>query len=188
MRKTIARRLVEAKREIPHIYLTADATVDALYEMREQINELGDGKDQASTTWWSRRWRWRSPRARGQRVVDGRRASCATARVDVGVAVSLPDEGSITPVVRDADQKSLGAIAAETARSPSGRAPRSSSPRSSRAARRRCRTSACSASREFVAIINPPESVILAVGATEKRAVVVEKRAADATRSRLRGA
>src|SRR5439155_21896251 len=44
MRKTIARRLVEAKREIPHIYLTADATVDKLVDMREQINEVGDVK------------------------------------------------------------------------------------------------------------------------------------------------
>src|SRR5262245_34096367 len=44
MRKTIARRLVEAKREIPHIYLTAEATVDKLTAMREQINEIGDVK------------------------------------------------------------------------------------------------------------------------------------------------
>src|SRR5262249_14364384 len=44
MRKTIARRLVEAKRDIPHIYLTADATVDKLFAIREQINEAGDVK------------------------------------------------------------------------------------------------------------------------------------------------
>src|SRR5262249_17571894 len=44
MRKTIARRLVEAKREIPHIYLTAEATVDKLLQMREQLNEIGDIK------------------------------------------------------------------------------------------------------------------------------------------------
>src|SRR4029079_18993507 len=44
MRKIIAKRLVEAKREIPHIYLTAEATVDRLLQMREELNELGNGK------------------------------------------------------------------------------------------------------------------------------------------------
>src|SRR5438105_3499239 len=44
MRKTIARRLVEAKREVPHIYLTAEATVDRLLALRTEMNESGGAK------------------------------------------------------------------------------------------------------------------------------------------------
>jgi pyruvate dehydrogenase E2 component (dihydrolipoamide acetyltransferase) len=173
MRKTIARRLVEAKREIPHIYLTVDCDAERLMELREQLNEAGEVKVSVNDL---------VVKALAVALVRVPEANVSWTEggllrhggVHVGMAVSLPDNGLITPVVRDADRKSIGALARET-RSLAERA---------RAKKLRPEEFAGGSAtvsnlgmfgiREFVAIINPPESVILAVGATEKRAVVVE--------------
>ena len=100
---------------------------------------------------------------------DRARRSSSTRRVDIGMAVAIED-GLITPVVRDADKKSIGpdrrARSSELAER--ARASASSSPRSSPARRSRCRTSACSAIERFAAIINPPEAGILAVGTSAR--------------------
>ena len=94
------------------------------------------------------------------------------ARVDIGMAVAIED-GLITPVIRDADKKTIGQIGTE-ARELAGRAPRAqaASPRSTRARRSPSRTWACWGSGDFAAIINPPEGAILAVGNVRKVPVV----------------
>ncbi len=100
--------------------------------------------------------------------------------VHVGMAVSLPDNGLITPVVRDADVKSIGALARET-RSLAERArAKKLKPEEFAGGSATVSNLGMFGVREFVAIINPPESVILAVGTTEKRAIVVEKDGKDA--------
>src|SRR5262249_50797486 len=113
MRKTIARRLVEAKQSIPHIYFTAEATVDRLLEMREQLNDLGDVKVSVNdlvVKALAIALR-RVPDANVSWSTDGGEPKIVRhGRVDIGIAVSLP-EGLITPVVRGADVKSIGAIA-----------------------------------------------------------------------------
>jgi pyruvate dehydrogenase E2 component (dihydrolipoamide acetyltransferase) len=174
MRKTIARRLVEAKREIPHIYLTMEAGVDKLFAMREQLNELGDVKVSVNDLVVK-------ALALALRKLPAANVSWTAEGIvkhgaaNVGIAVSLPDNGLITPVIRDADLKSIGAVARET---------RSLAERARNKKLQPAEYSGGSATvsnlgmygiKEFVAIINPPESVILAVGTTEKRPVVVEK-------------
>jgi pyruvate dehydrogenase E2 component (dihydrolipoamide acetyltransferase) len=178
MRKTIARRLVEAKREIPHIYLTTECTVDRLMEMREQLNELGDVKVSVNDLVVKALAMalTRVPEANVSWTADG---IVRHGGVHVGMAVSLPDNGLITPVVRDADRKSIGALARET-RSLAERArAKKLKPEEFAGGSATVSNLGMYGVREFVAIINPPESVILAVGTTEKRAVVVEKDGRD---------
>ncbi len=178
MRKTIARRLVEAKREIPHIYLTADATVDKLFAMREQINDAGDVKVSVNdlvikALAIALR---KVPDANVSWTADG---IVRHGGVHVGMAVSLPDNGLITPVVRDADIKSIGTLARET-RSLAERArAKKLKPEEYSGGSATVSNLGMFGVREFVAIINPPESVILAVGTTEKRPIVVEKDGRD---------
>jgi len=178
MRKTIARRLVEAKREIPHIYLTAEATVDKLLALREQINEIGDVKISVNdlvVKALAMALR-RVPEANVSWTADG---LLRHGGVHVGMAVSLPDNGLITPVVRDADQKSIGTLARET-RSLAERArAKKLKPEEYAGGSATVSNLGMYGVREFVAIINPPESVILAVGTTEKRPIVVEKDGRD---------
>jgi len=99
--------------------------------------------------------------------------------VNVGMAVSLPDNGLITPVVRDIDLKSIGAIARET-RSLAERArAKKLQPHEYSGGSATVSNLGMYGIKDFVAIINPPESVILAVGTTEKRPIVVEKDGKD---------
>jgi len=178
MRKTIARRLVEAKREIPHIYLTTECTVDRLLEMREQINEIGEVKVSVNDLVVKALALAlvRVPDANVSWTGDG---IVRHGGVHVGMAVSLPDNGLITPVVRDADRKSIGALARETRSLVERARAKKLKPEEFSGGSATVSNLGMYGVREFVAIINPPESVILAVGTTEKRAVVVEKDGRD---------
>jgi pyruvate dehydrogenase E2 component (dihydrolipoamide acetyltransferase) len=177
MRKTIAKRLVEAKREIPHIYLTADATVDKLVELREQINEAGDVKvsiNDLVVKAMALALR-KQPDANVSWTAEG---ILHHGGVHVGMAVSLPD-GLITPVIRDADVKSIGTLARE-AKSLAERArAKKLQPAEFSGGSATVSNLGMFGVRDFVAIINPPESVILAVGTTEKRPIVVDKNGHD---------
>lgn len=182
MRKTIARRLVEAKREIPHIYLTTECTVDRLMEMREQINEVGDVKVSVNDLVVKALALAlaRIPDANVSWTADGPEAKIVRhGGVHIGMAVSLPDNGLITPVVRDADRKSLGVLARETKSLVERARAKKLKPEEFAGGSATVSNLGMYGVREFVAIINPPESVILAVGTTEKRAVVVEKDGRD---------
>ncbi len=152
MRKTIAARLTEAKQTIPHFYLTMDVELDALLKLREEANAGAPKKGRRSrptssrsTTSSSRRWRSPCSACRrrtrcgpGDRILRFKHS-------DIGVAVAI-DGGLITPVIRNAEQKSLSAISNEMKElAARARATRSSSPPNIRAARRRSPTSACTA-------------------------------------------
>jgi pyruvate dehydrogenase E2 component (dihydrolipoamide acetyltransferase) len=184
MRKTIAKRLVEAKQQIPHIYLTAEANVDRLLALRGELNELRpDAKVSVNDLVVK-------AMALALRAVPDANASwngdsiIKHGRVDVGVAVSIPD-GLITPVVRNADQISIGELSA-TIKELAGRA------RNKRLKPEEYSGGTATVSnlgmfgvREFKAIINPPESVILAVGTTEKKPIVVDDKVVIASRMAL---
>jgi len=185
MRKTIARRLVEAKREIPHIYLTVECDAEKLTELREQLNDAGDTKVSVNDLVVKALAvaLVRVPDANVSWTADG---IVKHGGVHVGMAVSLPDNGLITPVVKDADRKSIGALARET-RSLAERArAKKLKPEEFAGGSATVSNLGMFGIREFVAIINPPESVILAVGTTEKRAVVVQKDGHDAIEIRRR--
>jgi len=177
MRKTIARRLTESSRDVPHIYLTAEATVDRLLELREQTNQALELKISVNDLVV------KALAVALRRVPDANVSWTDSGiirhgRIDIGVAVSVPD-GLITPVVRNADQKGIGHISAEV-KELAGRAKEKKlKPEEYTGATASLSNLGMYGVREFTAIINPPEAVILAVGATEKRSIVVEEDGED---------
>ena len=186
MRKTIARRLSEAKSTIPHFYLSADIELDALLALREQINSAAPKKDGAPAYKVSVNdfvikalavALMRVPEANVS-WTDG--SMLKHKHADVGVAVSIPG-GLITPIIRAAETKTLSAISAEM-KDLAGRA----KTRKLRPAEYEGGTTAVSnlgmfGVKDFAAIVNPPHATILAVGAGEKRAVVKDGAVVAAT-------
>ncbi|MSP24625.1 MAG: 2-oxo acid dehydrogenase subunit E2 [Myxococcales bacterium] len=172
MRKTIARRLTESKRDVPHFYLTIDIDAGAFFELRQRLNQ--DLAPQKVS--------FNDLVVKGVAIAIGRAPEVNAQfagdsmvfhqRVDLSIAVAV-DDGLVTPVIRDADTKSLLAISLEIA---------------SFAERARARTlrvdemtgGTFSISNlgmygidEFSAVINPPEGAILAVGSVRSEPVIV---------------
>lgn len=182
MRKTIARRLTESKQQIPHIYLTIDVRLDALVALRAQINEmLTDRRIKVSVN---------DMVVKALALALKEVPSCNVTfagetllqyhRADISVAVSIPN-GLITPVIKGADSKALSAIAAETrelaARARDGKL----QPSDYQGGTASISNMGMMNIRQFDAVINPPQAMILAVGAAEKRAVVIDDTVAIAT-------
>ena len=172
MRKTIAKRLSEAKSTIPHFYLTIDCNIDEVMKLRKDINErTGDAYKLSVNDFVIKAL------ALALRKVPNANASWTEEavhlynRVDVSVAVSTP-EGLITPIVRDADKKSLGVISNEI------------KDLASRAKAKKLKLEEFQGGgfsvsnlgmfgiKDFAAIINPPQVAILAAGKAEPRPIV----------------
>jgi len=170
MRKAIARRLTESKTTVPHFYLSIDVEASELVALREQVNaELA------------------APESESQRVKvsinDLIVKACAVAlvrvpecnasftpeailvhtRVDISVAVAIPD-GLVTPVVRNADQKSVVTIAREVRELASRARARKLKPEEMSDGTFSISNLGMFGVDEFAAVINPPEGAILAVG------------------------
>ena len=171
MRSTIARRLVEAKQTIPHFYLTADVTMDALLKIREEANAGAPKKDGAEAYKLSLNDFVIKALALALQRVPAANAVWAGDRMlrfkhsDIGVAVAL-EGGLITPVIRNAEQKSLSAISNEM-KELAGRArDKKLKPAEYQGGSAAISNLGMYGVREFSAIINPPHATILfAVGA-----------------------
>ena len=174
IRKVIARRMAESKQTVPHFYLTVDYEIDALLEARKAINALAE-------------------KAKGSKVSvnDMVIKACAMAlrdhpdvnaswseeamiqynTVDIAVAVAT-DRGLVTPIVRNAELKGLGRIAADmkdlAARAREGKLKLDEF----QGGGFTISNLGMYGIKDFLAIINPPQSAILAVGAGEERVVV----------------
>jgi len=183
IRRTAAKRLIEAKQTVPHFYLTSEVDMEAAMSFREQLNQASTaaGGDKVSVNDLILKSLARAlrlvPRANMSIAPDGQNA-IAHRRVDVSVAVALED-GLITPVVRGADQKSLGAIAREVRELAQRGRDKKLRPEEYTGGTFSLTNLGMYGIREFYAIINPPESGILAVGQVEKRAVVIERDGKD---------
>jgi len=181
IRTVIARRLSEAKRNIPHFYLTVDYELDKLLGLRRQINDSAKGASKISVNDFIVK-----ACALALRDVPGANTGWADdtllrfTSVDVAVAVATP-KGLITPVVFEADRKDLATISAElkelTSRAKEGRL----KPEEYKGGGFTLSNLGMYGVREFSAIINPPQSCILAVGAGEKRVIVKDGEVAIAT-------
>lgn len=171
MRKTIARRLAEAKREAPHFYLSIDCNIDALLELRREINAARDANPLSVNDFVIR------AAALALKQVPAANASWTDTcmrqyrAADISVAVATRG-GLITPVVRNADSKSLGAISTEmkelAARAQDGKL----KPEEYRGGTFSVSNLGMYGIREFAAVINPPQGAILAIGAAELRPTV----------------
>ncbi|MGH7074089.1 MAG: 2-oxo acid dehydrogenase subunit E2 [Stellaceae bacterium] len=179
MRRTIARRMADAKQTVPHFYLTIDCDIDALMKLR------GDIADQASVKLSVNDFIIKGV-ALGLRRVPAANASYSDdallrwETIDISVAVAL-DDGLITPIIREADKKGLAQISAEM-KDLGLRA------RAGKLKLGEFQGGTFSISnlgmygiKDFAAVINPPQGCILAVGAGERRAVVKNGALAVAT-------
>ncbi|MBZ9776592.1 pyruvate dehydrogenase complex dihydrolipoamide acetyltransferase [Mesorhizobium sp. CO1-1-8] len=181
MRKTIARRLVEAKTTIPHFYLTLDCELDALLALRTQINAAAPvkktDKGEAPAYKLSVNDMVIKAMAMALKAVPDANASWTeTAMVkhkhaDVGVAVSIPG-GLITPIIRHADEKTLSTISNEMKDLASRARSRKLKPEEYQGGTTAVSNLGMFGIKDFAAVINPPHATILAVGAGEERAVV----------------
>jgi len=169
MRRTIAKRLVQSKAPVPHFYLTVDVAAGRLWESYRALKEghyaisMNDVIIKACASALKRHPEINASFA-GDHVKQ-------YSRVHIGVAVALED-GLITPVIRDADSKSLIDIGAE-ARDMAERArSRRLQPHEYTGATFSISNLGMMGIEEFSAIINPPEAAILAVGAIREVPVV----------------
>jgi pyruvate dehydrogenase E2 component (dihydrolipoamide acetyltransferase) len=180
MRKVIASRLMQAKQTIPHFYLTIACGLDELLAVREKLNAHAPlGKDKAPE------WKLsvndfiiKSMALALQRVPDANATWTEAGMLkhrhsDVGVAVAI-EGGLFTPIIRKAETKTLTQISAEM-KDLAGRArKRRLAPHEYQGGTTAISNLGMYGIREFSAVINPPHSSILAVGAGEKRAMVEE--------------
>ncbi|MBZ9727084.1 pyruvate dehydrogenase complex dihydrolipoamide acetyltransferase [Mesorhizobium sp. CO1-1-11] len=181
MRKTIARRLVEAKTTIPHFYLTLDCELDALLALRTQLNAAAPvkktDKGEAPAYKLSVNDMVIKAMAMALKAVPDANASWTESAMvkhkhaDVGVAVSIPG-GLITPIIRHADEKTLSVISNEMKDLASRARSRKLKPEEYQGGTTAVSNLGMFGIKDFAAVINPPHATILAVGAGEERAVV----------------
>ncbi|RLP28270.1 pyruvate dehydrogenase complex dihydrolipoamide acetyltransferase [Mesorhizobium sp. YM1C-6-2] len=181
MRKTIARRLVEAKSTIPHFYLTLDCEIDALLALRTQINAAAPVKktEKGEVPAYKVSVNDMVIKAMALALRDVPTANVSwteTAMVqhkhaDVGVAVSIPG-GLITPIIRKADEKTLSVIANEMKDLAARARTKKLKPEEYQGGTTAVSNLGMFGIKDFSAVINLPHATILAVGAGEERAVV----------------
>ncbi|MGH6763807.1 MAG: pyruvate dehydrogenase complex dihydrolipoamide acetyltransferase [Phyllobacterium sp.] len=181
MRKTIAKRLLEAKTTIPHFYLTIDCELDALLALRAQINRSSPmrktEKGDVPAYKLSVNDMIIKAMALALRDVPEANVSWTDANMlkhkhaDVGVAVSIPG-GLITPIIRKADLKALSAISNEMKDLAKRARDRKLKPEEYQGGTTAVSNLGMFGVKDFAAIVNPPHATILAVGAGEERAVV----------------
>jgi pyruvate dehydrogenase E2 component (dihydrolipoamide acetyltransferase) len=175
MRKTIARRLTESKQTVPHIYLTVDIRLDRLLAMRAEMNAALEAKGVKLSV------NDLLIKALGKALVAVPKSNVAFAgnelisyqRADISVAVSVP-AGLITPIISDADGKSLSAISTEmkdlAVRAKDGKL----KPEEFQGGTASLSNMGMFGIKQFEAVINPPQGMIMAIGAGDKRPWVME--------------
>jgi pyruvate dehydrogenase E2 component (dihydrolipoamide acetyltransferase) len=186
MRKTIARRLVEAKQTIPHFYVSVDCELDALLALREQLNKAAPVRDDKPAYKLSVNDMVIKALALSLRDVPDANVSWTEDNMvkhkhaDVGVAVSIPG-GLITPIIRQAEMKSLSAISNEMKDLGKRAKDRKLKPEEYQGGTASVSNMGMMGVKTFSAVINPPHATILAVGAGEQRPVVKNGALAIAT-------
>ena len=175
MRKTIARRLTEAKSTIPHIYLTVDIRLDALLKLRSELNAALEARGVKLSV--------NDLLIKALGVALRQVPECNVsftpdsliryARADISVAVSIPN-GLITPIVVGVESKGVAAIAEEmkglAARAKDGKL----SPHEYQGGTASLSNMGMFGIKQFEAVINPPQGMIMAIGAGEKRPYVID--------------
>jgi len=181
MRKVIARRLTESKQNVPHFYLTVDCEIDALLQMRKDLNSMLDEKSRVSVNDFIIRAVALAlkavPEANASYMEDHVRLYKAA---DVSVAVAI-EGGLVTPIIRDAETKPVTVISSEmkdlAARARAGKL----KPEEFQGGTFSISNLGMYGVKDFSAVINPPQGCILAVGAGEQRPVVKDGRLEIAT-------
>ena len=176
VRKTIARRLTESKQQIPHIYLTVDIQLEALLKLRGQLNKGLEGRGIKLSV------NDLLIKALAAALIEVPECNVAFAgdqllkysRADISVAVSIP-AGLITPIIVDAANKTVSAISTEmkdlAARARDGKL----QPQEYQGGTASLSNMGMYGIKNFEAVINPPQGMIMAIGAGEKRPYVINE-------------
>jgi pyruvate dehydrogenase E2 component (dihydrolipoamide acetyltransferase) len=171
MRQTIARRLVTSIGPVPHFFLTTEIEMDKAAELRRGINEL-DQELKVSINDIIIKVTAQALMQHPQvNASFQEKAIRHYERADIGVAVAIED-GLITPVIRSANTKSVGAIAREVRELAARAREKKLSPDEYTGATFSISNLGMMGIDEFTAVINPPEAAILAVGAMTPKPVV----------------
>ena len=175
MRKTIARRLTESKQQVPHIYLTVDVELDKLLKLRGELNagleargvklSVNDLLIKALAVALIQVPKCNVMFTPDQLVSFG--------RADISVAVSTP-EGLITPVITEADTASLSSISTRMKDLAARARDKKLKPEEFTGGTASISNMGMFGIKQFEAVINPPQGMILAIGAGEKRPWVLK--------------
>jgi pyruvate dehydrogenase E2 component (dihydrolipoamide acetyltransferase) len=189
MRKTIARRLAESKFTAPHFYLTVEVDMARAAEVRQQLNGLAEGQGRAKVSYNDFVTKACAAALRLHPAVNSsylekegeiRRHHA----VHVAVAVAV-EEGLLTPVIRNADQKGLAQIAEETRALATKARDRQLQPQDWEGSTFTTSNLGMFGIEEFTAIINPPNACILAIGAIREVPVVADGQLAVGQRMKV---
>ncbi len=178
MRRTIAARLTASVQTIPHFYLTVDCDIGKLLQAREEINATAP-KDKDARPAYKLSVNDFVIKALAlalQRIPDANVSWTEAGMLkhkhsDIGVAVAMPN-GLITPIIRNAESKSLAVISNEMRELASRARARKLKPQEYQGGTTAISNLGMYGIKDFTAVINPPHATILAVGAGEERAVV----------------
>ncbi|WP_186403208.1 pyruvate dehydrogenase complex dihydrolipoamide acetyltransferase [Sphingopyxis sp. P1IMeth2] len=182
MRKTIARRLTQSKQEVPHIYLTVDVQLDKLLKLRGELNAALEPQGVKLSV------NDLLIKALAKALIQVPKCNVSFAgdqlisyeRADISVAVSVP-AGLITPIIVGADDKSVSKISTEM-KELAGRAKEGKlQPHEYQGGTASLSNMGMFGIKQFEAVINPPQGMIMAIGAGEKRPYVVDDALAVAT-------
>jgi pyruvate dehydrogenase E2 component (dihydrolipoamide acetyltransferase) len=174
IRKTIARRLTEAKQQVPHIYLTVDIQLDALLKLRGELNKGLESRGVKLSV------NDLLIKALAQALIEVPECNVAFAgdhmlkysRADISVAVSIP-AGLITPIIAHADTKSVSAISAEMKELAGLARDGKLQPQQYQGGTASLSNMGMFGIKQFEAVLNPPQGMIMAIGAGEKRPYVI---------------
>jgi len=174
IRKTIARRLTEAKQQVPHIYLTVDIQLDALLKLRGELNKGLESRGVKLSV------NDLLIKALAQALIEVPECNVAFAgdhmlkysRADISVAVSIP-AGLITPIIANADTKSVSAISTEMKELAGLAKEGKLQPQQYQGGTASLSNMGMFGIKQFEAVINPPQGMIMAIGAGEKRPYVI---------------
>ncbi len=175
VRKVIARRLTEAKQTIPHIYLTVDIRLDALLKLRGQLNASleADGIKLSVNDLIIKALARALDRVPQCNVSFQGDTLHQYTRQDISVAVAAPS-GLITPIIVDAGRKGLAQISGEMKELAEKARDGKLQPHEYQGGTASLSNLGMFGTKQFDAVINPPQAMILAVGAGEKRPAVVD--------------
>jgi|TARA_R110002012_G_scaffold74666_13_gene189177 pyruvate dehydrogenase E2 component (dihydrolipoamide acetyltransferase) len=175
VRKVIARRLTEAKQTIPHIYLTVDVRLDALLDLRKQLNASleADGVKLSVNDLLIKALARALQRVPACNVSFQGDELYQYSREDISVAVAAPS-GLITPIIRDAGRKGLAQISTEMKELATKAKDNKLQPQEYQGGTASLSNLGMFGTKQFDAVINPPQAMILAVGAGEQRAHVID--------------
>jgi pyruvate dehydrogenase E2 component (dihydrolipoamide acetyltransferase) len=174
IRKTIARRLTESKQQIPHIYLTVDIQLDALLKLRGELNKGLESRGVKLSV------NDLMIKALAMALIEVPECNVSFAgdqlfkysRADVSVAVSIP-AGLITPIIVGAEAKSISAISTEMKELAGLAKEGKLQPQQYQGGTASLSNMGMYGIKSFEAVINPPQGMIMAIGAGEKRPYVI---------------